>query len=113
MAARRSAVTSKCTIVKVVLKGTGMTTRLNAVVANPLCRWLVWLGFAILFYTSGEAFTTWLLEPERIQAGLQWLWIALFPALLPAFFIVNRRFGCAAGSCAANSRTHSGGFPGH
>lgn len=91
-----------------------MTTRLNAIVTNPLCRWFVWLGFAILFYNSGEAFTVWLLEPQRIQGVLQWLWIALFPALLPAFFVVNRRFGCASGSCSAgNSRMHSGRFPGH
>lgn len=113
MATRRSAVTSKCAIVKVVLKGTGMTSWLNAVAANPLYRWLVWFGFAILFYTSGQAFTVWLLEPEPVQAGLQWLWIALFPVLLPAFFVVNRRFGCASGSCAANRREHGGRFPGH
>ncbi len=112
VATRRSAMTSKCAIVKVV--GTGMTSWSNAVITNPLCRWLVWLGFAILFYTAGEAFTMWLLEPEHIHGGLQWLWIALFPVLLPAFFIVNRRFGCTSGSCAgANSRIPGSGFPGH
>jgi hypothetical protein len=91
-----------------------MTARLKAIATNPLCRGLVWLGFAILFYQSGEAFTVWLLEPERVHGGLQWLRIGLFPALLPAFLVVNRRFGCASGSCpGANSRMHGSGFPGH
>lgn len=91
-----------------------MTTRLNAVAANPLCKWLVWLGFAILFYTSGEAFTTWLLEPEHVQTGWQWLRIAIFPVLLPLFFVVNRRFGCAGGSCAIeNACSGEARFPGH
>jgi hypothetical protein len=114
MLAYRSAVTSKCGLVKVVLKGNGMITRLNAIVANRLWRWLVWLGFAILFYTSGEAFTMWLLAPTRIRAGLQWLWVALFPVLLPAFFVVNRWWGCGNGTCTVVGAAQSvNPFPGH
>lgn len=89
-------------------------TRLGAIAASAPFRWLVWVGFAIVFYKSGETFTVWLLEPGQLAGGLQWIWIALFPLLLPLFFVVNRRFGCASGACAVR-KGHGGGarFPGH
>ena len=109
-----SAVTSKRGLVKVVFTGNSMIIGLNAIVARPLCRGLIWLGFAILFYTSGEAFTTWVLEPTRTQAGLQWLWIALFPVLVPTFFVVNRWCGCGNGACTVVSVGQGvKRFPGH
>jgi hypothetical protein len=66
---------------------------------TPMGKRLLWVLFAILFYQSGLAFTVWLLEPESFQGGIEWLWILLFPVLLPAFFIVNRHLGCATGQC--------------
>ena len=85
-----------------------------AIVASTPVRWLVWLGFAIVFYKSGETFTVWLLEPGQVTGDLQWIWTALFPLLLPLFFVVNRRFGCASGSCAIkNARSGEVRFPGH
>jgi len=60
---------------------------------------LIWLGFAIVFYQSGLAFTTWLLEPEHFAGSIDWFWVVLFPVLVPAFFVVNRRYGCASGAC--------------
>jgi hypothetical protein len=91
-----------------------MTSRLGAFAASAPFRWLVWLGFAIVFYKSGETFTVWLLQPGQIAGGFEWIWIALFPVLLPVFFIVNRRFGCASGACAARNGSGAGArFPGH
>lgn len=81
---------------------------------RPLAARLVWLLFAVVFYVSGEAFTLWLLEPERIGGGAQWLRVALFPFLVPAFFVVNRYLGCATGGCARGQCAVGGKqFPGH
>ncbi len=89
-------------------------SRLGAIADSTPCRWLVWIGFAIVFYKSGETFTVWLLEPGQIADRVQWMWIALFPLLLPLFFVVNRRFGCASGACAVrDARSAGAGFPGH
>ena len=66
---------------------------------TPMGKRLLWALFAILFYQSGNSFTVWLLEPETFQGGAAWLWVILFPVLLPAFFIVNRHLGCATGQC--------------
>ncbi len=91
-----------------------MIDRFKALAARPFLRWSIWLLFAALFYRSGETFTSWVMEPAQIKGGLEWLWIALFPVLLPAFFVVNRRLGCASGSCAPRSAgVGEGGFPGH
>ena len=68
--------------------------------SHGLVRSLIWVLFAIVFYQSGLAATVWLLEPESFHGGVDWLWLALFPALLPLFFIVNRVCGCASGACA-------------
>ncbi len=89
-------------------------TRLGTIAASTPFRWLVWLGFAMVFYKSGETFTVWLLEPGQVTGGLQWIWVALFPLLLPLFFVVNRRFGCAGGACALRKGRDAGArFPGH
>jgi hypothetical protein len=68
---------------------------------HPVGRRVLWVLFAIAFYQSGLAFTTWVLRPETFAGGWDWLWLASFPALLPAFFLVNRHLGCASGRCAS------------
>ena len=62
---------------------------------------MLWMVFAILFYYSGLSFTGWLLEPESIVGGMDWVCTAMFPVLLSAFFPVNRHLGCASGRCAS------------
>jgi hypothetical protein len=85
--------------------------RLLWIAAHPLPRWLIWIGFAALFYQAGETFTIWLLEPEKFAGGGAWFWLALFPILLPLFFIVNRYCGCASGACRTNNRGRSIAMP--
>ncbi len=70
---------------------------------HPLTKRLLWVVFAISFYYSGLNFTVWLLEPENFAGGMKWVWVGLFPALLIAFFPVNRRLGCANGRCASGA----------
>lgn len=60
---------------------------------------ILWVIFAILFYQSGLAFTIFVMTPEKFTGGGQWVWVVLFPVLLPAFFIVNKYLGCATGQC--------------
>ncbi len=60
---------------------------------------ILWVIFAVLFYQSGLTFTIFVMTPEKFAGGWQWLWVGLFPILLPAFFIVNRYLGCATGQC--------------
>ncbi len=74
---------------------------MNNFMGNPLARGMLWVVFAVLFYYSGLSFTVWLLEPENFPGGGDWIWVALFPALLPAFFRVNRHLRCANGRCAS------------
>ncbi len=62
---------------------------------------LVWFLFAILFYFSGQSFSIWLLEPENFTGGLEWILVASFPLLLPTFFYINSKFGCASGACVS------------
>ncbi len=81
---------------------------LQSVLSHGLVRWLIWVVFAIVFYQSGLTATTWLLEPENFRGGIDWLWLGLFPALLPLFFVVNRLCGCASGTCALGCRSRSG-----
>ncbi len=71
---------------------------------HGLVQRLIWVLFLIAFFQSGLVTTTWLLEPENFEGGLDWLWLGLFPLLLPLFFVMNRRFGCAAGACSVNTR---------
>ncbi len=76
-----------------------MLFELQRLVSTPLGRRLSWVMFAVLFYLSGEAVTVWLLEPQEFGGGWQWLWLGLFPVLLPAFFLLQRFFGCSGGQC--------------
>lgn len=75
------------------------TTLTAAIISNPLMRWPIWLGFAAVFFQSGTTFTAWALAPQSFAGGAAWIWVGAFPILLAAFFVVNRRFGCASGSC--------------
>jgi len=72
---------------------------LGRISRSPLGQRLLWVLFAIVFYSSGLAFTTWLLEPEAFEGGLRWILVAAFPILVPAFFRVNRRLGCGSDLC--------------
>ncbi len=91
-----------------------MTTIFRVIASSSVFKWLMWLLFAALFYKSGETFTVWIIEPEDIGGGVQWIWVLLFPLMVPLFLVVNRRLGCASGSClTGGSRIDTGGFPGH
>ncbi|MDH3638574.1 MAG: hypothetical protein OES09_08925 [Gammaproteobacteria bacterium] len=90
-----------------------ITKLVSFIQTRPLVGRLIWLLFAVLFYKSGETFTVWLLEPEKIAGALQWVWVGLFPILVPAFFIVNRYLGCATGSCAQRQCRIGTDSPGH
>lgn len=76
-----------------------MVNQLKNSTAFPLLKRLGWVLFAILFYQCGLAFTTWVIEPEGFAGGAQWVKVFLFPVLVPLFFVVNGRLGCAAGTC--------------
>ncbi len=74
--------------------------QLRNLMYRPFFRRLLWLVFTVLFFYSGLYFTEWIFEPDTFAGGpLRWALVALFPLLVPLFFIVNRRFGCASGSC--------------
>jgi len=79
--------------------------------SHGLVRSLIWVVFAIVFYQSGLTATVWLLEPENFRGGIDWLWLALFPALLPLFFVVNRLCGCASGACAVGDKRSRASYP--
>ena len=68
---------------------------------HPLTLRVYWVLYAILFYQAGLAFTIWLLQPAEFAGGWDWFWLALFPLLLPGFFIVNRYLGCITGRCTS------------
>lgn len=78
-------------------------------IASPITRRVLWVAFGVLFYLSGLAFTTWLLTPDEFEGGMQWIWVGLFPILLPAFFFVNHYLGCASGDCRVSRRHRIGG----
>ena len=91
-----------------------MISTLGALAASAPFRWLVWFGFAIVFYNCGETFTVWLLEPGRIGGEGQWARIVVFPTLLPAFFVINRWCGCGGRACTGMSAGRGmSRFPGH
>ncbi len=73
---------------------------MRELLTHPAAKPIYWTVFAILFYNSGLAFTIWMLQPESFKGGIDWLWLSLFPLMLPAFFVVNRYCGCASGSCS-------------
>lgn len=72
--------------------------------SHPLTKRLYWVLFAIVFYNSGQSFTIWLLQPESFNGGSEWFWLAMFPLLLPAFFLLNRHLGCASGQCSSKRK---------
>lgn len=94
-----------------------LSSRAMGLIRHPLGRRVLWVLFAVVFFRSGLAFTTWLLEPDVFAGGVEWLWAGAFPVLLPAFFVVNRHLGCASGACRqgrceiprGDSRTGSAG----
>ncbi len=71
----------------------------QAFLTSAAGRRLLWFGFAAIFYLSGQTTTLWLLEPENFAGGMDWFWLALFPILLPLFFVIQRHSGCASGRC--------------
>ncbi len=75
---------------------------MHELITHPLSKRLYWVLFAILFYNSGQSFTIWLLQPEEFNGGAEWFWLAIFPLLLPAFFLINRHLGCASGQCSSS-----------
>lgn len=77
--------------------------RIINVLVHPATKRIYWVLFAILFYKSGQSFTIWLLEPESFKGGLEWIWMAIFPMLLPTFFLLNRHLGCASGQCSSKT----------
>jgi hypothetical protein len=86
--------------------------KLSYVLHRPFFRRTLWLVFSALFFYSGLYFTEWVLEPDIFAGGpLRWALVALFPLMVPLFFFVNGRFGCAGGSCGmdtkAGHRAHS------
>jgi hypothetical protein len=87
-------------VVALIVKNNTMSLRpVQTALLSPLGRRLLWVLFAILFYLSGEATMIWLLEPARFEGGWHWIRVALFPVLLPAFFVLQRFFGCASHTC--------------
>ncbi len=73
------------------------------IAGNPILRLTVYVGFAVIFFHSGLAATTWLMAPEMMRGGIDIVLALLFPVLLPAFFVVNRYFGCGAGGCGGGA----------
>ncbi len=78
-------------------------------VLHALSGRLIWVAFAVVFFYSGLFASEWLLEPEQFAGGWRWILVGLFPLLVPAFFVVNRRYGCASGACRTGTRTLGGG----
>ena len=68
-------------------------------IARPFFGRVIWVLFAIVFFYSGMYFTEFVMAPREFTGGWLWLWVTAFPFLLPAFFVVNRRYGCATGAC--------------
>lgn len=84
---------------------------LRNILSHGLARRLIWVVFAIVFFQSGMTATVWLIEPENFRGGIDWLWLALFPILLPLFFVVNRTCGCASGACTISDKNIRPPFP--
>lgn len=75
----------------------------NNTLVHAVAGRMIWLAFAFVFFYSGLFTTEWLLEPEQFEGGWRWILVALFPVLVPAFFVVNKRYGCASGACAGRT----------
>lgn len=72
---------------------------------------IIWLGFTILFFYAGLFFTEWALGAEYFTGGWRWVMVTVFPFLIPGFFIVNRRYGCASGSCKVTGKSSQDSAP--
>ncbi len=69
-------------------------------VAVAVLKWSAWLSFAVLFYYSGLSFSEWVMGSQTNEVSwVQGILIGIFPVMLPLFFVVNRRVGCASGAC--------------
>jgi len=93
----------------------------KTILAHPFTRRVYWVVYAVLLYTAGLNFTTWVMEPESFTGTWEWLWLALFPPLFVGFFFINHRLGCTAEECSiaeqgdkseARSIGYSGRMPG-
>ena len=82
-----------------------------AVKIKPALGMTIWLGFAIAFFYSGLFFTQWVLGDESFAGGWRWIMVATFPFLVPGFFLVNRHYGCASGSCKASTKNSAPPLP--
>jgi len=76
---------------------------MNNTIVIAIAGRVIWVLFAFVFFYSGLFTTEWLLEPEQFSGGWRWILVGLFPVLVPAFFVVNRRFGCASGMCSGST----------
>ncbi len=77
--------------------------RLRVFFYRPFIRRIPWFAFAVVFFYSGLYFTELLLQPEVFAGGpLRWTLVVMFPVLVPLFFVVNKHFGCATGSCSVS-----------
>ena len=72
-------------------------------IARPFFGRVIWVLFAIVFFYSGMYFTEFVMAPREFTGGWLWLWVTAFPFLLPAFFVVNRRYGCATGAAGVTT----------
>ena len=80
-----------------------INTTFKDVIARPFFGRVIWVLFAVVFFYSGLYFTEFVMAPSEFAGGWLWLWVAAFPFLLPTFFVVNRRYGCATGACRGGS----------
>ena len=84
----------------------------QGLIRRPLINGCLWILFAIAFFQSGMAFTTWALEPGSFRGGSDWFWAILFAILLPAFLIFNRRHDRGPGHCMAKACERTKSTPG-
>ncbi len=78
--------------------------KVRNIVFLPFFGRVLWLAFSVLFFYSGLYFTEWLFAPNAFTGGLlRWSLVTLFPLLVPMFFVINKRFGCASGSCVISA----------
>ena len=84
---------------------------MNNSIVQAIVGRLIWVMFAFVFFYSGLFTTEWLFEPEKFAGGWRWILVGLFPVLVPAFFVVNRRYGCASGSCRGRACSPDAAVP--
>ena len=77
-------------------------------IIRPVMRIGLWIAFAVLFFYAGLYFTEWVLGPREPVGGIvRGFLIVLFPVLVPLFFVVNGRVGCAGGACRISTKTRT------